>query len=64
MFRLPVVSSAMDARIETTLDDFHVESTEDRDALKDSLLKSLPIIQVINLTECGTTLPKLSVMLK
>jgi hypothetical protein len=45
MFRLPVVSSAMDARIETTLDDFHVESTEDRDALKDSLLKLKEVIR-------------------
>ena len=45
MFRLPVVSSAMDARIETTLDDFHVESTQDRDALKDSLLKLKEVIR-------------------
>ena len=45
MFRLPVVSSAMDAMIETTLDDFHVESIQERDALKDSLLKLKEVIR-------------------
>lgn len=44
MIKLPVVSSAMDARIEATLDDFNVES-KDRDFLKDSLLKLKEVIR-------------------
>jgi len=39
MFRTPVVSAAMDARIETTMDEFNVVSENERAVLRDSLLR-------------------------
>lgn len=39
MLKTPVSSSAMNARLETTLDNFHVASLEERIFLKNSLLK-------------------------
>lgn len=39
MVRTPVISSAMESRLETTLDDFNVVSDVERLALKNSLLR-------------------------
>lgn len=45
MLRTPVISSAMDARLEATLDNFHVDASEERVFLKDSLLKLKEVIR-------------------